>query len=73
MLINGTDLARLLSVSVRTIRRLDASGQLPKPVRIQGCVRWKYDDICSWVEAGCPARAKWESIQATQLNKGQNK
>lgn len=33
-------LAEVLGLSVRTIRRLDSSGKLPRPVHIGGAVYW---------------------------------
>lgn len=56
-------LAELLDLSVRTIRRLDSSGKLPRPVRIGGAVRWRMDEIDAWLAAGCPDRKQWESIR----------
>ena len=65
LLVSANDLAKLLRLSVRTIRALDASGKLPRPLRISpGCVRWKFDEIRSWVAAGAPDRAMWERIRA---------
>ena len=61
-LIDAKQLAHLLSVSVRSIRRFTSAGQLPKPVWIQGCVRWDQDEIVRWIEAGCPDRAAWSKM-----------
>jgi predicted DNA-binding transcriptional regulator AlpA len=60
LLVSARELARLLSVSVATIRRLDAAGKLPRSVRLAGSVRWRLDDIRRFCEAGCPDRAEWE-------------
>lgn len=61
--VDAIQLAALLGLSVRTVRRLDASGKLPCSVRIGGAVRWRRDEIEAWLAAGCPDRQKWESIR----------
>ncbi len=63
VLLGAIDLARRLGVSVRTVRRLDAAGKLPKPVRLGHSVRWRSDEIERWVVAGCPERATWQTQQ----------
>jgi len=60
-LVNANELARMLSVSVRHIWRLKASGKLPKPVWIGGCVRWRVDDINLFIEMGCPSQREFET------------
>ena len=64
VLINIRGLASLLALSVPTLRRRDAAGQIPRPVRIAGAVRWRADEVRRWVEAGCPNRARWEAMTA---------
>ena len=60
MAVDASRLAELLGLSLRTVRRLDSSGKLPRPVRIGGAVRWRLSEITRWLEAGCPDRAEWE-------------
>jgi len=62
--VDANQLAEMLGLSVRTVRRLDCSGKLPRPVRIGGAVRWRRDEIDAWLAAGCPDREQWESIQS---------
>ncbi len=64
--ITAKELAKMLTVSLRHIRRLDSAGKLPRPVRIGRCVRWPKDEICRWIEAGTPNRKKWEIIRKQQ-------
>ena len=45
-----------LSVSVRTVQRLDSSGKLPRPIRVGGSVRWRKSDIDAWIAEECPTR-----------------
>jgi prophage regulatory protein len=63
--VDAQRLAELLGLSLRTIRRLDSSGKLPRPLRIGGAVRWRLSEVNRWVDAGCPDRAEWERRRAT--------
>src|SRR4051812_38459986 len=49
-LLDAAGLARALGVSIRTIRTKDAAGELPKPVTIGRCRRWRLADV------GAPSR-----------------
>ena len=49
-LLTAAKLAGLLAISVRTLRRLQASGQLPHPIRLGGSIRWRADVVQSWIE-----------------------
>lgn len=53
-LIDAEKLAAMLSVSQRTLYRLKRNGYLPTPIRLGGSVRWRKQDVCTWIEAGCP-------------------
>lgn len=61
--VDAAELAKLLSVSVRHVRRMDSAGKLPEPIHIGRCVRWKLSEIGSWCDAGTPDRKKWNSIK----------
>ena len=61
--VDANRLAELLELSVRTIRRLDSAGKLPRPVRIGGAVRWSVSEITHWLDAGCPDRQRWEALR----------
>ncbi len=45
--------ARLLSVSTRTVSRLVSAEKLPAPVRIDKCVRWQRNALETWVARSC--------------------
>ena len=64
--IDAKQLAEVLGLSVRTVRRLDSSGKLPRPLRIGGAVRWSLEEIAAWMAAGCPDRQKWENLRSRQ-------
>ena len=61
LVVDAKLLARLLTCGVRTVRTLDASGKLPKAVRIGGRVVWVVADIREWLAAGAPDRETWEA------------
>jgi prophage regulatory protein len=56
LLIDIHTLAALLTRSVASLERDQATGRLPAPVRIGGSKKWRRADIEAWVAAGCPAR-----------------
>jgi predicted DNA-binding transcriptional regulator AlpA len=62
-LIDAFDLAVRLDVSAGQIHRMKARGDLPKEIRLGGCVRWDPEVIERWIAAGCPDRKTWESIE----------
>jgi excisionase family DNA binding protein len=51
-LLTAQEVARRLSIGVRTLWRLVAQGKLPQPVRYsRKLVRWKVTDIDSYIQA----------------------
>jgi predicted DNA-binding transcriptional regulator AlpA len=50
LLVDAKTLAKMLSVSVRTVWTLNAAGELPKPVRLGGSTRWKLSEIKNWID-----------------------
>ena len=63
ILVSAGDLGDMMNISVRHIRRMDAAGKLPKPVRLGHCVRWRADEIQAWLSAGAPKRDVWRTMQ----------
>ncbi len=47
--------ATMLGVSGRHVYRLADGGQMPRPVKLGGAVRWDRCAIEQWIDAGCPA------------------
>ena len=70
LVVRAKELAKLLSVSLIHIRRLDSAGKLPKPIRLGGCVSWRRGEIAEWLEAGSPPREKWMAIQTASKKGG---
>lgn len=63
LLLDAQDVARLLSLSAKTVRRMNAAGRMPRPVQLSpGAIRWRYRELSAWIEAGCPDRAEWEAL-----------
>ena len=61
LLITIRQLAQLLNRSVGSLERDQATGRLPKPVRIGGSRQWRRAEIEAWVLAGCPHQDDWEA------------
>ena len=65
-LLTQGDLARRLRISIRQTRKLKAEGSLPNAIRLGRSIRWRASEIAQWIEAGCPNRETWETIQNGQ-------
>ena len=61
--LTARDLARLLNVSPRHLATLNATGRLPRPIRLGRSVRWGRDELREWLSAGCPCRDRWEAMR----------
>lgn len=61
--VSAQDLAKMLRVSIRQVWRLSATGNLPRPIRLGGSVRWNRAEIQRWFEAGCPDRRTWNTTK----------
>ena len=73
LLLSAKQLAHLLGVSVRTLWRMDAAGQIPLAGQL-GCMkRWDSREIDRWLDARrrdgtYPNRRDWELMEATRRN-----
>ena len=61
--ISAAELATLLHVSLRHIRRMDSMGRLPKPIRLGYSVRWRVDELHAWLSVGAPDRKTWAAMK----------
>lgn len=59
--VDAREFGSILGLSVRTVRRLDQTGKIPRPIKIGGAVRWRLDEIKNWLASGCPDRKNWEA------------
>lgn len=48
-MIDVREVATILNVSTRTVRRLASNGTLPQPIRFGRNVRWRLADIDMWI------------------------
>ena len=63
LLIDGRTLARLLSVSLRTLHAMRRSSRLPlRTIRLARYVRFDRNEVERWIGAGCPGAAQWHAI-----------
>lgn len=60
-LLSTEAVAQILSLSKRTIHRLNSSGLIIKPLRISGSLRYVQSELMAWIKAGMPCRADWEA------------
>ena len=58
-LIDLRTVAKMLSVSVRTVERMVASGHIPVPLRVgPRLLRWPYQVVVDWISMGCPSQGE---------------
>lgn len=62
ILIEANEVAGLLGISLREVRRMDSRGALPRPVKIGTRKRWMLDEIRLWVTHDLPDRDRWEAL-----------
>jgi len=63
LLVDVANLSRLTSLSVRTLRRMDASRDIPGRVAVGRRVLFQTETIREWVRAGLPGSEQWAVIQ----------
>jgi predicted DNA-binding transcriptional regulator AlpA len=61
LLVTARQAAALCNKSLRSWRSWDASGLIPRPVRIGRSKLWSRDELIQWIAARCPCRAEWEA------------
>ena len=49
-LISVKEAAKLMAISRRTLERLVSAGDLPRPLKIGGCSRFRINDITGYIE-----------------------
>ena len=55
----AAEVAKLLQISQRHLW-LNASGRVPRPLRLGKSTLWNLAELRSWMDAGSPDRATWE-------------
>ncbi len=60
ILLSAADVARVLCLSLRTVRHMDRFGKIPEPIHVgERAVRWRRQELIAWCAAGCPKRSSW--------------
>ena len=62
-LLSTDAVAQILSLSKRTIHRLNSSGLIIKPLRISGSIRYRESELMAWIKAEMPNRRTWEALK----------
>jgi excisionase family DNA binding protein len=62
----AVEVAKLLGISKRHLAALNASGRLPRAVRLGRSVRWRADELRDWLAAGAPSRERWEAMRPSR-------
>lgn len=60
LLWSAEELADVLGFGVRTIRRMEVEGRIPRPIAFGRYLRWDAEEIRRWISARCPHRDEWE-------------
>ena len=53
-----SEVAEICGIAPETVRRLTDRGAMPMPVRLGRSVRYRLDEIDSWINDGCPNLSK---------------
>ncbi|WP_459557146.1 helix-turn-helix transcriptional regulator [Lacunimicrobium album] len=48
-LLSVSGVAKLLTISPRTVWRMVSKGEFTKPFHIRKCARWKLSDVLTWL------------------------
>jgi predicted DNA-binding transcriptional regulator AlpA len=57
-LLNCSAIAELLSLSKRSVFRLEREGKMPRAIYLRNrAPRWRESQIREWIERGCPPAA----------------
>ena len=58
VLLTVKEVAEMLGLSERTVYRLADVNKMPRPVKIGAAVRWRRNELDTWIEDGCPTSPK---------------
>jgi excisionase family DNA binding protein len=61
LLVDVDEVARLLSISRTTVFKLINSDRMVAPIRLGRALRWNFEELRAWANAGCPSRYRWEA------------
>jgi prophage regulatory protein len=72
LLLTAREAAAACGKSLRTWRTWDASGLIPRPMRVGRNTLWRLDELERWIKAGCPNRTTWE-VMTDDLGQEENR
>lgn len=61
-LLSARQVAELLNISTRTLWRLKSAGRLPAAIRIGKSIRWRREDLNTWIEEGCQTPISTDNV-----------
>lgn len=53
VLLTKEQVAGMLQMSTRTVYRKAMDGEIPAPIKIGRCIRWRRDIMLAWIENNC--------------------
>ena len=59
--VDARGMSKLVPFSVRTLRRMDAAGKLPRGFKLGARKLWRVSDLRLWAEWGFPERKAFET------------
>ncbi len=65
LLVGAVESARIVGVSLRTWRGLNAMGRCPAPLRLGRRVLWSTEELRDWIRAGAPPLWRWDVMRST--------
>lgn len=69
-LLDVNAVADLCSCSVRHIRRLTDAGEFPSPVKLGRLVRWRRQDVRSWIaDGGSAPRSRKGKVPTVRISR----
>lgn len=66
LLLRPSEVAKLLSVSRTTLRRLDLLGAIPRPLKVGRSTFWSTRTLSTWERLGCPSRRAFEATTSAK-------
>lgn len=64
LLLSGAAVCARLGIGKSTLHKMIRGGRFPLlPVRLGRAVRFRADELSTWVAAGCPAADRWRAMQ----------
>ena len=67
-LVDARMAAEVCGVSARFWHQLNASGKVPKPLKLGRRCLWSLEELDRWIRGGCPERGRWDEKRAEKIN-----